>query len=113
LPAGPVAPAGPASPCGPVRPVAPAGPACPAGPVAPAAPAGPWAPVWFQEIAVVPFGQVVPEFWSTNTCEPLSSAFVQQPWITPELSTGPGLDFTAAAAMSAPAARTSAVAPIR
>ena len=62
---------------------------------------------------MVPFGQVVPASWSTNTCEPLSSAFVQQPWITPELSTGLGLDVTAAVAIPAPAARTSVVAPIR
>jgi len=45
---------------------------------------------------VVPFGQVVPASCSTNTCVPLIAPLVQQPWITPELSTGPP-------AMAAPA----------
>jgi hypothetical protein len=40
-------------------------------------------------IAVVPFGHVVPVSWSTTTWVPLIAALVQQPWITPELSTGP------------------------
>ena len=38
---------------------------------------------------MVPFGQVVPASWGTNTWLPLSAALVQQPWITPEPSTGP------------------------
>jgi hypothetical protein len=63
-----------------------AGPGRPDGPVAPAGPCS------FQGIAVVPFGHEVPASWSTNTCQPLSSAFVQHPWITPVLSTGLGLD---------------------
>ena len=43
--------------------------------------------------------------------ELLSSALVQHPWITPELSTGLGLDITAAVAALVPAARTSAANP--
>jgi hypothetical protein len=60
---------------------------------------------------VVPFGHEVPAFWSAKTCEPFSAAFLQQPWITPELSTGLGLDITAAVAIPDPAASTSVAAP--
>jgi hypothetical protein len=66
--AGPWAPV---SPLGPWVPVGPVGPGGPAAPVAPAGPAGPVAPgpCWFQEMAVVPFGQFVPASCSTNTCK--------------------------------------------
>jgi hypothetical protein len=37
---------------------------------------------------VVPFGQLVPASWSTNAWLPLTSALVQQPWITPDESIG-------------------------
>jgi len=53
---------------------------------------------------VVPFGQVVPASCSTNTCVPLIAALVQQPWITPEESTGPAI---AAPAVVPPASSTS------
>ena len=93
-PVAPVGPAGPVARAAPVAPVAPAGPVGPVAPVAPVAPAGPVGPVgpagscWFHEIAVVPFGHDVPASWSTRTCEPFSSALVQQPWITPDESVG-------------------------
>jgi hypothetical protein len=54
-----------------------------------------------HEIAVVPFGQVVPWSCSTNACDPCTPALVQQPSITPELLTGP--DAMAAPAVPAPA----------
>src|SRR6516225_11293977 len=76
-------PGAPVSPVSPLAPVAPAGPCEPAGPAAPAGPAG---PCWFQEIAVVPFGQLVPASCSTNTCVPLMAALVQQPRMTPDPS---------------------------
>lgn len=60
---------------------------------------------------MVPFGHEVPAFWSAKTCEPFSAAFLQQPWITPELPTGLGLDITAAVAIPDPAASTSVTAP--
>src|SRR5271166_6022406 len=110
-PGEPVAPAGPVGPAGPGEPAAPGDPAAPegpAGPVAPAGPAGPWA---FHEIAVVPFGHEVPASCKTKMCDPFSSPFVQHPCITPELSTGLGLDITAAVAIPVPAAKTSTVAP--
>lgn len=71
-------------------------------------PAGPF---WFQEIAVVPCGHLVPASWSVNTWLPWMSLFVQQPCITPELSTGPGRDVIAAVAIPVPAARARVVTP--
>src|ERR1700727_709717 len=52
------------------------GPAGPAAPVLPAAPFAPAGPCWFQEIAVLPFGQAVPASCSTTTCEPFTSWLV-------------------------------------
>ena len=60
----------------------------PRGPMGPAGPVRPAGACWFQEIAVVPCGQVVPASWSTKMSVPFRALLVQQPWITPELSMG-------------------------
>src|SRR3984957_2177221 len=124
-PAGPGAPVGPAGPAGPDAPGAPVDPAGPLGPAGPGAPVGPAGPVGpdgpgeldgpfsFQEIAVLPFGQVVP--WSCKTMMwlPLTPALLQQASMTPEPDTGLGLglDITAAVATPVPAASSTAMVP--